>query len=164
MLSLTLQAFSLSPRKVSPGLYPLKNPRSPSRQAPVRTGKAVWKAAPRGWGLGRILSSESPGPSFFHKGQTDTHAQKSSTVSNLVTSCRLSCQARLRSFLKNHRAHLEAESPCAHSSSTWRAEKSHPFKDRWGTIFGVQTLPPKVTRVSSPGGAEDQRRSRGSRH
>lgn len=38
--------------------------------------------------------------------RADTHAQKSSTVFNLVTSCRLSCQARLRSFLKNHRPHL----------------------------------------------------------
>lgn len=38
-----------------------------------------------------------------------THAQKSSTVRNVVTSCRLSCQARPRSLLKNHRTHLEEE-------------------------------------------------------
>lgn len=32
-------------------------------------------------------------------------------VSNLMTRCRLSCQALLRSFLKNHRAHLEEGGP-----------------------------------------------------
>lgn len=101
---------------------------------------------PEGWGLGRILSSASPGPSLLHKGQTDTHAQKSSTVSNLVTSCRLSCQARLRSFLKNHRAHLEAE-------STWAGREVSPFQGQTGgQCLGYR--PSKVTGVSYPGGAE----------
>lgn len=36
-----------------------------------------------------------------------THAQKSSTVLNLVTRRRLACHILLLSFLKNHRAHLK---------------------------------------------------------
>lgn len=35
-----------------------------------------------------------------------THAQKSSTVLNLVTRRRLACHILLLSFLKNHSAHL----------------------------------------------------------
>lgn len=100
------------------------------------------ESPPEGGGLGRILRSESPGPSLFHEGQADTHAQKSSTVSNLVTRCRLSCQARLRSFLKNHRAHLEAESTCAHPQQHlgWQGGLTLS-RTNWGTIFGVQTPP-----------------------
>lgn len=66
-------------------------------------------------------------------------------MSNLVTRCRLSCQARLRSFLKNHRAHLgegmakrKQRAPMPTPSSTQLAGKSHPFQEKledgiWGT-------------------------------
>lgn len=75
-------------------------------------------------------------------GATDTHAQKSSTVSNLVTRRKLSCQVRLRSFLKNHRAHLGREGgwvgearrkqralPGSPPAAPALAGKSCPFKD-----------------------------------
>lgn len=60
-------------------------------------------------------SGSDPPPEHLQRGNSwrahpmDTHAQKSSTVLNLVTRRRFACHILLLSFLKNHSAHLGRE-------------------------------------------------------
>lgn len=96
--------------------------------------------------LSQLCNKQPPAqkPLVWPRG-TDTHAQKSSTVSTLVTRCRLSCQARLRSFLKNHRAHLigkrkQRHPPCPPPAAPGLTGRSLPFKDKIGDL-GAQTHP-----------------------
>lgn len=65
--------FLTKPKRVSPGLCPLKNPQASALTNAARPqgglGELCGKQPPEGWGLGRILPSESPGPSLFVKGR-----------------------------------------------------------------------------------------------
>ena len=85
LVSPTSQALSLSPKEASGGDVPqpnppatsLQNPPSPSPQQMLQGPKKVWESCVgssslEGWGLGRIPSSEPPGPSLLHEGQTLT--------------------------------------------------------------------------------------------
>lgn len=66
-------------------------------------------------GENRCLRLRPPPPEHLQKGHSgcahpmDTHAQKSSTVLNLVIRRRFACHILLLSFLKNHSAHLGRE-------------------------------------------------------
>lgn len=63
----------------------------------------------------------------------DTHAQKSSTVLNLVTRRRFACHILLLSFLKNHSAHLGREGrwgEFSHARAPLQLQHPHPSTGR----------------------------------
>lgn len=86
----------------------------------------------------------------------DTHAQKSSTVLNLVTRRRFACHILLLSFLKNHSAHLGREGRWGVSHAEAPLQPQHPPPSAWERLPMATPPIPILQGVLAQGLCQEQ--------